>query len=112
MFDESTQKSLTRKLKNPWGNNQKQICGDALNPKELWKVYSTFFYQSPHINNDRGVIRVGNNVPCPIKGKGYVTLDGKTKNGDVYLMDWNITYWLLYSLLIKDIFCNLLRIHA
>ena len=36
---------------------------------------------------DGDVVRVGNNVPCPIKGKGSITLDGKTNTEDVYFID-------------------------
>ena len=32
---------------------------------------------------DDGVLRFGNNATCHIKGKGSITLDGKTNSDDV-----------------------------
>lgn len=36
---------------------------------------------------DEGIVRVGNNVACHIKGIGPNTLDGKTNTDDVYFFD-------------------------
>ena len=38
-------------------------------------------------NYDGGIVRVGNNAPCLIKGIGSITLDGKTNTDDVYFVD-------------------------
>ena len=34
-----------------------------------------------------GIIRVGNNAACQVKGIGSITLDGKTNTKDVYFVD-------------------------
>ena len=39
------------------------------------------------VNSYDGVHRVGDNAPCPIKGKGSITLDGETDTEDVYFGD-------------------------
>ena len=36
---------------------------------------------------DGGIVRVGNNAACHIKGMGSITLDGKTNIDDVYFVD-------------------------
>lgn len=36
---------------------------------------------------DGGVVRVGNISLCPIKVKGYITLDRKNNTKDVYFVD-------------------------
>lgn len=36
---------------------------------------------------NRGIVRVGNNVTCHIKGIGSITLDGKTNTDDVYFVN-------------------------
>lgn len=36
---------------------------------------------------DGGIVRVGNNAACHIKGKGSITLDGRTNTKDVYFVD-------------------------
>ena len=38
-------------------------------------------------SHDEGIVRVGNNATCPIKGIGSITLDGKTNTNDVYFVD-------------------------
>ena len=36
---------------------------------------------------DGGIVRVGNNVACHIKGMGSITLDGKTNTNKVYFIN-------------------------
>ena len=36
---------------------------------------------------DGGIVRVGNNATCHVKGIGSITLDGKTNIEDVYFVD-------------------------
>ena len=36
---------------------------------------------------DGGIVRVGNNETCQVKGIGSITLDGKTNIEDVYFVD-------------------------
>ena len=36
---------------------------------------------------DGGIVRVGNNAVCHVKGIGSINLDGKTKTEDVYFVD-------------------------
>ena len=38
-------------------------------------------------SQDGGIVRVGNNVACQVKGIGSITLDGKTNTEDVYFVD-------------------------
>ena len=38
-------------------------------------------------SQDGGIVRIGNNTACQIKGIGSITLDGKTNNKDVYFVD-------------------------
>ena len=36
---------------------------------------------------DAEIVKVGNNVACPVKGIGSITLDDKTNTEDVYFLD-------------------------
>ena len=36
---------------------------------------------------DGGIVRVGNNVACQVKGIGSITPNGKTNTKDVYFVD-------------------------
>lgn len=38
-------------------------------------------------NNDGGIIKVGKNMACHIKGMGSITLHGKTNTNDVYFFN-------------------------
>ena len=38
-------------------------------------------------SQDGGIVRVGNNAACQVKGIGSITLDGKTNTKDVYSID-------------------------
>ena len=38
-------------------------------------------------SHDGGIVRVGNNATCQVKGTGSINLDGKTKTKDVYFVD-------------------------
>ena len=38
-------------------------------------------------SQDGGIVRVGNNAACQVKGIGSVTLDDKTNTKDVYFVD-------------------------
>ena len=38
-------------------------------------------------SQDGGIVKVGNNVKCQVKGIGSITLDGKTNTEDVYFVD-------------------------
>ena len=43
-----------------------------------------FVYFKSH---DGGIVRVGNNAACHVKGIGSITLDAKTNTKDVYFVD-------------------------
>ena len=45
-------------------------------------------------SQDGGILRVGNNAACQVKGIGSITLDGKTNTEDVYFVD-DLKYNLL-----------------
>ena len=38
-------------------------------------------------SHNGGIVRVGNNATCQLKGIGSITLDGKTNTEDVYFVD-------------------------
>ena len=38
-------------------------------------------------SQDGGIVRVGNNATCQVKGIGSITLDGKANTKDVYFVD-------------------------
>ena len=38
-------------------------------------------------SQDGGIVKVGNNATCQVKGIGSITLDGKTNTEDVYFVD-------------------------
>ena len=38
-------------------------------------------------SQDGGIVRVGNNATCQVKGIGSITLDGKTNTKDVYFFE-------------------------
>ena len=38
-------------------------------------------------SQDGGIVRVGNNATCQVKGIGSINLDGKTNIQDVYFVD-------------------------
>ena len=38
-------------------------------------------------SQDGGIVKVGNNTTCQVKGIGSITLDGKTNTKDVYFID-------------------------
>ena len=38
-------------------------------------------------SQDGGIVKVGNNATCQVKGIGSITLDGKTSTKDVYFVD-------------------------
>ena len=38
-------------------------------------------------SQDGGIVRVGNNATCQVKGIGSITFDGKTNTEDVYFVD-------------------------
>ena len=38
-------------------------------------------------SHDGGIVRVGNNIACQVKGIGSITLDGKTNTEDISFFD-------------------------
>ena len=38
-------------------------------------------------SHDGGIVKVGNNTTCQVKGIGSITLNGKTNTADVYFVD-------------------------
>ena len=50
-------------------------------------------------SQDWGIVRVGNNATCQVKGIGSITLDGKTNTKDVYFVDGFVEMWLKRSLM-------------
>ena len=50
----------------------------------IWLLKWTSFYFK---GQDGGIVRVGNNATCQVKGIGSITLDGMTNIEDVYFVD-------------------------
>ena len=38
-------------------------------------------------SQDEGIVKVGNNAACQVKGIGSITLDGKTNTENIYFVD-------------------------